>query len=363
MRHRTARPCPHCGASLSRGDRFCRECGTPVVTSDASSWTPTVAPRPWWRRRLGLGVGALLGGCVVIVVLASVLDGDAPDPTPPGPTGQLAERQQTTETPRRAATVEPIPPTRTPESAALPAPTVPAGVPSAAVPSKVVRVVDGDTINIEVDDNDDVAPLRLIGIDTPETVHPTDPRECFGTEATRHTAGMLLNRTVWLERDVSETDQFGRLLRYVWVVPKRGGDAYLANEQLVAGGYAVASDYPPDVKYSDRLRAAERQARDAGLGLWAACRGPDTAAETPTPTPTPTPPPVTIPTPTPALAPPPPQDPRRGCEPSYPDVCIPPPPPDLDCFTPEMPYTNIRVLPPDPHGFDGRDNDGYGCEG
>lgn len=227
-------------------------------------------------------------------------------------------------------------------------------------------------------------------------------------EATTHTTGMLNGRTVYLERDVSNTDRFDRLLRYVWVVPKSGSDVYFANEQLVLDGYAVASRFPPDVKYAERRRDAERDARDAGRGLWDTCGGADTPLEptaAPRPRPSATPRPRSTPTPEPALvsdcsafgsfqeasayyashpAAQPDLDPNGdgracevyfgvdqqpvapagpaggGCDPSYPDVCIPPYPPDLDC--PQVGYVGFHVVGPDPHGFD-RDRDGIGCEG
>ena len=131
-----------------------------------------------------------------------------------------------------------------------------------------------------------------------------------------------------LEKDVSETDRYGRLLRYVWVGP------VLFNEVLVRQGYANVSTYPPDVQYQWRFVEAERAAREEGAGLWSACAAP------------PPPPPSQEP-------------PRTGCDPSYPDVCIPSPPPDLDCS--DIPYRRFQVRPPDPHRFDG-DGDGVGCE-
>ena len=218
--------------------------------------------------------------------------------------------------------------------------------PSAASPvaatrqrAQVVRVVDGDTIRVSVDGRE--ATVRYIGIDTPETVDPRGPVECFGREASDQNSRLVAGRGVELEKDVSETDSFGRLLRYVYV-----GDL-MVNEELVRNGYAHAVTYPPDVKYQDRLRALEAEAREKGVGLWApgACASP-----TPGPTRTPSASGAVVPTASPA---------RSGCSPAYPTVCTPPPPPDLDCG--EIPYRRFQVLAPDPHRFDG-DNDGIGCE-
>jgi micrococcal nuclease len=196
------------------------------------------------------------------------------------------------------------------------------------VAAVVVAVVDGDTIDVQLDGRSQR--VRLILIDTPEVFGGA---ECYGAEASSFTKSLLPAGTaVGLERDVSETDRYGRLLRYVYLA-----DGRMVNELIVAGGYAHLYTYPPDVKHVDRIRAAEQAARAAGRGLWSACPG---ASATPTVSPT------IVATPS-------------ACHPSYPTVCIPPPPPDLDC--PQIPYRRFAVLPPDPHRFDG-DNDGIGCE-
>jgi micrococcal nuclease len=132
------------------------------------------------------------------------------------------------------------------------------------VPATVVRVVDGDTIIVRIGGRDER--LRYIGMDTPETVKPDSPVEWMGPEASRANAALVEGRTVELEKDVSETDQYGRLLRYVWLVT---GDRWtLVNLELVRRGYAQVETDPPDVRYADRFIAAERAAREAGLGLW-----------------------------------------------------------------------------------------------
>lgn len=130
--------------------------------------------------------------------------------------------------------------------------------------ARVVRVVDGDTILAAVG-TEPRARVRLIGINAPESVDPRREVECFGREASARAHELLDGQQVRLERDVSETDQYGRLLRYVWL------DDVLVNEQLVAEGYAHVVTFPPDVRYLDRLRAAERAARTQGRGLWSAC--------------------------------------------------------------------------------------------
>ena len=213
-----------------------------------------------------------------------------------------------------------------PTTAALPSPThaaidlPPSPAPTAQAVSGleealVVRVIDGDTVVIEGGER-----LRYIGMDTPES---TTQHECFGDEATARNRDLVEGRVVALETDVSGRDRFGRLLRYVYV------DGVMVNELLVREGFATVSTYPPDVKYQERFLAAETAARQAAAGLWNAC------VEQPSASP-------------------------GDCDPAYPDVCIPPPPPDLQCA--DVSFRNFRVLPPDPHNFDGN-SDGEGCEG
>lgn len=191
----------------------------------------------------------------------------------------------------------------------------------------VTHVVDGDTIDVSI--NGAIYRVRLIGVDTSEI---SGVVECYGEEAAACTRSQLTGRTVTLEKDVSETDRYGRLVHYVWV------GSELFNKTLVRRGYAVMSTYPPDVKYVERFTAAQAAARAEGAGLWGSC-GEEPGS-------TPPPPPST-------------QPPAGACHWSYPAVCIPPPPPDLDCD--DIPYRNFRVVPPDPHRFDG-DRDGIGCE-
>ena len=116
----------------------------------------------------------------------------------------------------------------------------------------VTRVVDGDTIIIEGNYR-----VRYIGIDTPEM------GEAFGLEAWQANRELVEDKVVYLERDVSETDKYGRLLRYVYV------DDILVNAELVRAGLAEAKAYPPDTKHQDYLEKLEQEARQAGRGMWA----------------------------------------------------------------------------------------------
>lgn len=190
----------------------------------------------------------------------------------------------------------------------------------------VTSVTDGDTINVRIEG--EIKPVRYIGIDAPEG------SAYFAFYSTSRNVELVAGKWVTLIKDESEIDPFDRLLRYVVV-----GDVFV-NYTLVREGFATAKNYPPDTACSSTFSAAQSSARSGDAGMWA-----------PTATPRPTTPPTYAPQPT--------SPPDEDCHPSYPDVCIPPPPPDLDCK--DIPYRRFRVLPPDPHNFDG-DNDGIGCE-
>lgn len=130
--------------------------------------------------------------------------------------------------------------------------------------AKVVAVIDGDTIEVDLGQGN-IKRVRYIGIDTPESVDPRKPVQCFSKEATAKNKQLVENGIVGLEKDVSETDKFQRLLRYVYM-----GDLFI-NHVLVAEGYASAVSYPPDIKYQDKLNQAEQQARIVNKGLWGSC--------------------------------------------------------------------------------------------
>lgn len=124
---------------------------------------------------------------------------------------------------------------------------------------RVTRVVDGDTIEIEGGEM-----VRYIGVNTPETVKPNSPVECFGREASAFNKRLVENALVRLEKDVSDRDRYGRLLRFVYLE-----DGTFVNDALVREGYAYASVFPPDVTKAEQFDSAQIQAREARLGLWA----------------------------------------------------------------------------------------------
>lgn len=130
----------------------------------------------------------------------------------------------------------------------------------------VTKVVDGDTLDVDLAGGTER--VRLLGIDTPESVTPDRPVECHGPEASAALADLVpVGTEVRLERDVEARDRFGRLLAYVF----RAGDDVLVNEALAAGGHADQLTITPNTAYRDRIADAVSAAAHAGLGMWGAC--------------------------------------------------------------------------------------------
>ncbi|KKT40354.1 hypothetical protein A3K29_03080 [Candidatus Collierbacteria bacterium RIFOXYB2_FULL_46_14] len=126
---------------------------------------------------------------------------------------------------------------------------------------KVVRIIDGDTFEI----NGGIK-VRLIGVDTPEMKNKNKTVDCFAREASQKLGSLISGHEVRLEKDISETDKYGRLLRYVYL-----GDEMI-NDTLVKEGYAKIATFPPDVKNAGLFLSSEKFARESKLGLWSACR-------------------------------------------------------------------------------------------
>jgi micrococcal nuclease len=292
--------CTRCGQPRLGAFRYCRGCGfdfdvppppmepDPERPTDAptqTSWVvpsapgaplwsvPTSSPGPtaaegWrpptrrrrWPRYAAVGVAGLLG-------LGAI--GNALSPEDGDPTG--AADPTATPTARSTASSPPA-------SMELPAasgPTEPGFGPTGPTETATVtRITDGDTIRVRIDGAD--VPVRYIGVDTPEPDDPDPTKKALADAATAANAALVEGRDVVLERDVSDSDQFDRLLRDVWV---EGPDGELIHVglALVRTGFAQVSTYPPDVKYVDLLLDAQDQARTAEAGLWA-----------PSPTPRPT---------------------------------------------------------------------------
>jgi micrococcal nuclease len=144
-------------------------------------------------------------------------------------------------------------------------------IPAGTTAARVTQIIDGDTIYVEIDGAE--YSVRYIGIDAPET-DARQPAECLGEAATERNRELVEDLIVGLEKDVSETDEFGRLLRYVWL-----NQGQMVNAMLVGEGYAEARAYAPDVQHQELLDQLETRAQSEGLGIW----GP-ACAETETPT-------------------------------------------------------------------------------
>jgi len=165
-----------------------------------------------------------------------------------------------------STTTTPKPEVKSEKIESSPTPLLPTPTPDLNITiTKVVNVVDGDTFKIESGET-----VRMIGIDTPETVHPSKPVQCYGKEASLKTEELIEGKETKLEKDISEKDKYGRLLRYVYV-----GDVFI-NEYLVREGYAMSSSYPPDIKYQDKFIEAQKKAQEDNKGLWnpASCPSP-----------------------------------------------------------------------------------------
>lgn len=242
-------------------------------------------------------------------------------------TGQQANRQPPAEQPKDE------------ERSAEPA------LPASVTEAKVVRVIDGDTIEVAYVAGAQLPAtrVRLIGINTPESTTRVEP---FGKEASAYTEQQLEGKTVWLEKDVSETDRYGRALRYVWLTkpPAEPTDkdirTHLFNAILVLAGYAQVATYPPDVKYVDYFIRFQREAREANRGLWSLddttsgsssqnAGGSSSGSS------------------------------GQKCDPNYSGACVPPYPPDVDCG--DISAKGFRVVSTDVHRLD-QDKDGIACE-
>lgn len=147
-----------------------------------------------------------------------------------------------------------------------------AGGDAGAGAATVAEVVDGDTVRVRLPGRRETESVRLIGVDTPETHGPGGLRECFGKEASAHTAKLLAPGTdVRLVRDAEARDRYGRLLAYVY----RRHDDLFVNLALARDGFAAPLSIPPNVTHRDEFADAAAEAREAGRGLWGRCGGPD----------------------------------------------------------------------------------------
>lgn len=147
----------------------------------------------------------------------------------------------------------------------------------------ILKVVDGDTIQVDIDGKNQV--IRLIGVDTPESVDPRRPVQCFANEATKKSKEILLDKKVSLESDATQDDKdkYGRLLRYVFLE-----DGTNFNKMMISQGYAHEYTYKVPYKYMDEFKEAEKIARESKQGLWADDACPTSTIPSPTQSYTPT---------------------------------------------------------------------------
>jgi micrococcal nuclease len=132
----------------------------------------------------------------------------------------------------------------------------------------VARVVDGDTVIVQAGSR--TLDVRLLGIDTPETVDPRRPVGCYGPEASAYTKHLLTGRSVRLVYDRQLHDVYGRWLAYVYL-ERPGRPELFVNARLITAGYARTLSIPPNTAHASELAALERRAALGGVGLWSAC--------------------------------------------------------------------------------------------
>lgn len=196
---------------------------------------------------------------------------------------------------------------------------------------RIAHIVDGDTLHATFGKTTEK--VRLFAFNAPEL----DPIECGGIEATALLAELApIGSIVWFERGETQLDRYGRSLYWAWIQTGEH-DWQLLQDAIVESGAGEVRIYPPDDRYADWLILRESQARAEGAGMWSSCAEPAPERQA-----------IGIAS-------------NQNCDPAYPDVCIRPlnPGGDLDCA--DIVFRRFRVLPPDPHSFDG-DGNGIGCE-
>jgi micrococcal nuclease len=327
--------CPRCGSARVGAFRFCRSCG---FDFDAQATQPSSPPAS--VPVAAGGTGNRFSRRTIVVAGVSVVFGlvGIGALTKPEPAALAAVPTPThTALVVAAATAQPSP---------TPKPTF--GPTGQTTKATVVRVVDGDTIVVAFGGQEHK--VRYIGMDSPETVDPNSLVQWMGPQASAANAALVAGKVVYLERDVSEVDQFDRLLRYVWLTD--GAAWTLVNLELVREGVASAKSYPPDIRYDDLYRVAEAEAQTLAVGLWGPTPAPPALVAPAVPTARPTPKPTPKPAPKAKPAP--------NCHPSY-VPCL-PIVADLNCpDVRAMGLAPVRVIGPDDYRLDA-DHDGYGCE-
>jgi micrococcal nuclease len=208
------------------------------------------------RYKLGFGALVVLTVACAAWIVAMVASGDSSEPSSAEPAQPFADSSPTV-TPFQSDDSE-VPPR---------------DVPNEAERARVVGHVDGDTLRLAAVGESRYLPtgeetkVRLLEIDTPESVDPNSPEECYSLRASRALSEMLpLGADVWIKPDQQLLDPYGRTLLYVW-----DADGRFVNLEMVRRGFAKAVLYEPNDEYIDVLRPAERRARQQNRGLWGVC--------------------------------------------------------------------------------------------
>jgi micrococcal nuclease len=233
-----------------------------TATTVQPAATPAPTERVSRRRILTRGPELTLTRIAIILMAAllgfsaisSMARSNSSASHPPSPASGIDASPLTGESPGAS---NPVPPSSVAQ---------PAFQPSATTQfATVTSVTDGDTIKVDIDGKE--FRVRYIGMDAPEP-DATDPAiKRIADAATAANSGIVAGKDVYLEREVSDTDQFGRLLRDVWLIDD-GGSYVLVNVELVRLGYAQISTFPPDVRYVRELQAAQEKAQQDGVGIW-----------------------------------------------------------------------------------------------
>jgi micrococcal nuclease len=136
---------------------------------------------------------------------------------------------------------------------------------------EVTHVSDGDTITVK-DSKGESFKVRYIGMDTPESVKPNTPVQCFALKASDYNKSLVNGKKVKMEKDVEDKDRYDRLLRYIYIDADNDGKYdEMVNDKLVKEGYAKVATFPPNIKYVEKFLASQKSAQENNLGLWKDC--------------------------------------------------------------------------------------------
>lgn len=248
--------CPNC--SMESDGNFCSSCGTSLKNSSAGTMqasTKQIPPAKPPSNNLAFKIGC---GCLLVIFAFLFMLGLIGSLIYPHSTDLSLTSTDNRDTPE--------PSTATPSTTATSLKSS-----SGFVAATVMRVIDGDTIEVNVSKK--TYRVRLIGIDTPEINDPRKSVQLFAVKASDYTTNSLSKRVVYLEYDTQNKDKYGRKLAYVWLSkPVKINDANIRakmfNADLLLNGYAQITTIPPNVKYADYFKDYQNEARKKEVGLW-----------------------------------------------------------------------------------------------